>query len=81
MIYREDNSRGSMIVGLFCDAIMSRIYEQKLIEKNEENDIKLEYIFTNIFRFFRAESSKLKYPILSKLIVSDIRTAFPEAFE
>ncbi len=81
MIYREDNSRGSMIVGLFCDAIMSRIYEQKLIEKNEENDIKLEYIFTNIFRFFRAESSELKYPILSKLIVSDIRTAFPEAFE
>lgn len=81
LIYGYENSDGSMFAELFCDALMRKIYEQKLIERNEENDIKLEYIFTNIFCFIRAKSSELKYPILSKFIVSDIRTAFPEAFE
>ncbi len=63
---------------LIGDALRERIYLLGRIERNEQNDIKLDYIFFNLCFFLRTENAEKKYPILSELIVSDIRTAFPE---
>lgn len=64
-----------MVMELMTNAFCEKLYQQGKILKTPENDTKLEYILFGLFHFMM-ETSEEKYPIISKLIIEDIRSAF-----
>ena len=67
-----------MIPELMTEALRNKIYEQGSIERTEDNNIRLNYILFSLYHFLQDEHPDKKYPIVSKLIVGDIRAAFPD---
>ena len=57
-------------------AFKEMIYKSGRIVRNDENDIKLSYIFFNLFRFVSQEQTGMRYDVWLKMISDDIKNAF-----
>ena len=79
-VFRPENfmtARMVVVPQLMTAALRNKLYAQGRIGQSEENDIKLDYILFSMFHFLRMNNPVEEYPIVSMLIVTEIRTAFP----
>lgn len=80
-VFRPNNFLHAHIIPeLMTGALRKKLYEENRIKQTEDNDTRLNYILFSLFHFLRASDPEKKYPIISVLIVNDIKTAFPELF-